>query len=120
MVLAACDPAQPYGAALAWPTPIGGTAHRPGRKAGAVVVLVDGRPALYLERGGSSLLTFTTDRTALRAAADALAAQVTAGRIDSLLVRRADGEQALWSNLAEVLGEAGFRHTPQGLRLRAR
>ena len=119
VVLAASDPAQPYGAALAWPTPAGGTAHRPGRKAGAVVVLVDGVPALYLERGGSSLLTFTTDRTTLRAAADALAAQVSAGRIDSLLVRKADGEQALWSDLACVLGEAGFRHTPQGLRLRA-
>ncbi|WP_051400062.1 ATP-dependent helicase [Haloechinothrix halophila] len=119
VALAACDPAQPYGAALAWPTPVGGTAHRPGRKAGAVVVLVDGAPVLYLERGGSSLLTFTTGRTALRTAADTLAAQVSAGRIDSLLVRRADGEQALWSDLAEVLGEAGFRHTPQGLRLRA-
>ncbi|GAA5114517.1 ATP-dependent helicase [Haloechinothrix salitolerans] len=119
LVLAACDPAQPYGAALAWPTPVGGTTHRPGRKVGAVVVLVDGSPVLYLERGGSSLLTFTTDRAVLRTAANALAAQVAAGHIDSLLVRRADGERALWSDLAEVLAEAGFRHTPQGLRLRA-
>src|SRR5687768_11438436 len=57
VVLAATDPAQPYGAALPWPATVAADAagepkHRPGRKAGALVVLVDGGPALYVERGG--------------------------------------------------------------------
>ena len=57
--LAATDPANPYGAALPWPdarATAGG--HRPGRKAGALVVLVDGELALYVERGGTTLLTW--------------------------------------------------------------
>ena len=54
-VLAATDPANPYGVLLEWPEPTGGT-HRPGRRAGAVVVLADGSPVLYLERGGRTLV----------------------------------------------------------------
>ncbi|MDQ3580015.1 MAG: DEAD/DEAH box helicase, partial [Actinomycetota bacterium] len=72
VVLAAADPAQPYGAALAWPDPLGDGKHRPGRKAGALAVLVDGVPALYVERGGRSLLSFTESDDALKAAAEAL------------------------------------------------
>ncbi|PRX49559.1 Lhr family ATP dependent helicase [Prauserella shujinwangii] len=119
VVLAASDPAQPYGAALPWPAPVGETKHRPARKAGALVVLTDGRPALYVERGGRSLLSFTDDETALRAAAQALSTAVREGWLGQLQVQRADGEQALTSALAEVLREAGFRATPKGLRLRA-
>ncbi|WP_286900609.1 ATP-dependent helicase [Thermocrispum sp.] len=118
VVLSAADPAQPYGAALPWPAPAGESPHRPGRKAGAVVVLVGGRPALYLERGGKSLLSFTTDEDVLAAAAHAVADLVRSGRLEPLTVRRADGEQALTSELAGVLRAAGFRATPQGLRLR--
>ncbi len=119
VVLAAADPAQPYGAALSWPDTIGDVKHRPGRKAGALVVLVEGGPALYVERGGRSLLSFTTDRNELRAAADALAGAVHEGWLGSLAVERADGVGSLGSELAEVLTEAGFRVTPKGLRLRA-
>lgn len=119
VVLAASDPAQPYGAAVPWPAPIGETGHRPARKAGALTVLVDGVPALYVERGGRSLLSFTSDGDALREAADALSAAVRQGWLGQLQVQRADGEQALTSELAEVLREAGFRATPKGLRLRA-
>lgn len=119
VVLAAGDPAQPYGAALPWPPPLGETKHRPARKAGALTVLVDGSPALYVERGGRSLLSFTTDGEALRAAAEALSTAVREGWLGQLQVQRADGEQALTSELAEVLREAGFRATPKGLRLRA-
>ena len=54
--LAATDPANPYGAALGWPESAGG--HRPGRKAGALVVLLDGALALYVERGGKTVLGF--------------------------------------------------------------
>jgi ATP-dependent Lhr-like helicase len=118
VVLAAADPAQPYGAALPWPAPVGDPPHRPGRKAGALVALVGGRPALYLERGGKSLLSFTTDEEALAAAAHAVAELVRAGRLEPVTVRRADGAQALTSELASVLRGAGFRATPQGLRLR--
>ena len=73
VVLAAADPANPYGSALPWPTRREASAHRPGRKAGALVVLVDGELAWFLERGGRSLLTFPSDADAHRAAAGVLA-----------------------------------------------
>jgi ATP-dependent Lhr-like helicase len=119
VVLAAADPAQPYGAALPWPATVGEAKQRPARKAGALVVLVDGAPALYVERGGRSLLSFTTAREELAAAAQALAGAVHEGWLGSLAVEKADGDAALGSELAEVLTEAGFRVTPKGLRLRA-
>lgn len=118
-VLAAADPAQPYGAALPWPSTVGAARHRPGRKAGALVVLVDGAAVLYVERGGRSLLSFTEHCEVLRAAVGALAGAVQHGWLGSLSVQRADGEAALGSQLAGVLREAGFRATPRGLRLRA-
>ena len=56
-------PGQPLRRRLPWPEPRGeGAGHRPGRKAGALVVLVDGELVLYVERGGRTLLTFTDDR----------------------------------------------------------
>ena len=119
MVLAAADPAQPWGAALSWPDTAGGSKHRPGRKAGALAVLVNGTPALYVERGGRSLLSFTEDDVMLRAAAHALAGAVREGWLGALAVERADGLGTLASHLAEVLTDAGFRATPKGLRLRA-
>jgi ATP-dependent Lhr-like helicase len=119
VVLAATDPAQPYGAALRWPDPVGATKHRPARKAGALAVLVDGAPVLYVERGGRSLLSFTEDDATLRVAATGLARAVHDGWLGSLAVERADGEGALGSRLADVLRDAGFRVTPKGLRLRA-
>ncbi|HEY3893961.1 MAG TPA: ATP-dependent helicase [Pseudonocardiaceae bacterium] len=119
VVLAATDPAQPYGAALPWPPTVGDVRHRPGRKAGALAVLVDGAAVLYVERGGRSLLSFTEDTAALRAAVGALAKAVQQGWLGSLSVERADGEAALGSALASLLRDAGFRATPRGLRLRA-
>ncbi|MGH3845376.1 MAG: ATP-dependent helicase [Pseudonocardiaceae bacterium] len=119
VVLAATDPAQPYGAALPWPPNVGDVRHRPGRKAGALAVLVDGAAVLYVERGGRSLLSFTEDTGSLRAAVGALAGAVAQGWLGSLSVERTDGEAALGSALAELLRDAGFRATPRGLRLRA-
>ncbi|OBJ69685.1 ATP-dependent helicase [Mycobacterium sp. 1274756.6] len=122
VLLAAADPANPYGAALPWPsaTPAGSAA-RPGRKAGALVVLVDGELVLFVERGGRSLLTFSTDPQALQAAAGALAEAVTGGRVDALLVERVDGTPVLQAGEAPgpaaLLG-AGFSRTPKGFRLR--
>ncbi|KLO46051.1 ATP-dependent helicase [Mycobacterium nebraskense] len=126
VVLAAADPANPYGAALPWPAFGGeGTAAgaRPGRKAGALVVLVDGHLAWFLERGGRSLLTFTDDPAAHHAAAAALADLVTARRVASILVERIDGVPALQpqdgpGRVGNALQEAGFARTPRGLRLR--
>ncbi|MBB5959927.1 ATP-dependent Lhr-like helicase [Saccharothrix tamanrassetensis] len=119
VVLAATDPAQPYGAALPWPDPLGEGKHRPGRKSGSLTVLVDGVAALYVERGGRSLLSFSEEDDVLHAAAQALSRAVRDGWLGQLALQRADGEVALGSRLAGILQEAGFRATPKGLRLRA-
>ncbi len=120
VVLAATDPANPYGAALGWPARAEGSKHQPGRKAGALVVLVDGDLVLYVERGGRTLLAFTDDTAGLNAAAGALANAVHSGVLGKLTVAKIDGADVLGSDhaLAEALAAAGFRLTPQGLRLR--
>ena len=116
VVLAACDPANPYGAALPWPDREG---HRPGRKAGALVVLVGGALIFYVERGGRTLLSFTEDPTRLAPAAAALARSVQQGLLGKLTVERADGAHVFGSiPVSAALQAAGFRMTPQGLRLR--
>ena len=93
VVLAAADPAQPYGAALPWPARPEETAtsHRPGRKAGAVVVLFGGELVLYVERGGKTLLSWTDDPAALEPCAKALAAAVRDGALGRITVEKADG-----------------------------
>ncbi|MGW2866121.1 ATP-dependent helicase [Streptomyces sp. NPDC001205] len=120
VVLAAADPANAYGAALPWPEPPNGAGHKPGRKAGSLVVLVDGELVLYLERGGKSLLCWATepDDPALTAASGALAGAARAGRLGTITVERANGDPALTSPLARSLETAGFVPTPRGLRLR--
>jgi ATP-dependent Lhr-like helicase len=169
VVLAAMDPANPYGAALAWPTgpapdrtptafsrgtspglsgdgapgldPVSTTrdaeptsdqgiesrpttAHRPGRKAGAVVVLTHGDLALFVERGGRTVLSFTQSPVRLAAAAAALARTVREGRLGRLVVQRVDGVPALEAArhhpVARALVEAGFAVTPRGLRISIR
>ncbi|MDQ1687093.1 MAG: ATP-dependent helicase Lhr and Lhr-like helicase [Frankiaceae bacterium] len=117
LVLAAADPAQPYGAALPWPVRDDG-GHKPGRKAGALCVLVDGALAIYVERGGKTLLSFTDDQDVLQPAVDALALAVRDGSLGKLAIERADGETIVGSPLAEALESAGFHPTPRGLRLR--
>ncbi|WP_298459654.1 DEAD/DEAH box helicase [uncultured Cellulomonas sp.] len=173
VVLAATDPANPYGAALAWPTQAGtdgsvtprrdggpptgpgeassgsrarpgtagaadtagttvavppaptrdggGTRHRPGRKAGSVVVLVAGALVLYVERGGRTVLSFTDDEVALAVAATGLADAVRAGRLGRSAIQRANGAELLGelqSPVGRALVGAGFGPTPSGLRLR--
>jgi ATP-dependent Lhr-like helicase len=116
VVLAASDPANPYGAALPWPDREG---HRPGRKAGALVVLVGGALTFYVERGGKTLLSFTEDSARLAPAAAALARSVQQGLLGRLTVERADGAHVFGSvHVSEALQNAGFQMTPQGLRLR--
>ncbi len=122
LVLAATDPANPYGASLPWPPARaaegGGRGHQAARKAGALVVLVDGVCVLYVERGGRTLLSFTGEPAVLQPAADALALAVRDGALGKLAVERADGMPILASPLGEALEAAGFRPTPRGLRLR--
>ena len=110
-VLAAADPAQPYGASLDWPDSAG----RPSRAAGAYVVLVDGAPAAYLERGARSLATFGVDPSRW---ADALASLVKDGRLRKIELRRIDGEPGADSAHAEALREVGFLDGYRGLLLR--
>ncbi|MEV0232439.1 ATP-dependent helicase [Nonomuraea sp. NPDC050786] len=118
VVLAAADPASPYGAALPWPQHPGDLGHKPGRKAGSLVVLVDGHLVLYVERGGKTLLSFADDER-LQPAVDALALAVRDGALGKLTVERADGASIIDSPLAAALEAAGFHPTPRGLRLRA-
>jgi ATP-dependent helicase Lhr and Lhr-like helicase len=121
LVLAATDPANPFGAAARWPARGAGgddPGHKPGRKAGALVVLVDGRLVLYVERGGRTLLTWAEDPRRLQPAVDALSLAVREGQLGRLTVERADGAGVLDSPLGRALEEAGFHATPRGLRLR--
>jgi ATP-dependent helicase Lhr and Lhr-like helicase len=126
VVLAAADPANAYGAALPWPDPPTGAGHKPGRKAGSLVVLAEGELALYMERGGKTLLAWPTapdtapfDDVRLQSAADALAAAARAGTLGTVTVERVNGSPALTSPIGTVLERAGFIATPRGLRLRA-
>jgi ATP-dependent Lhr-like helicase len=141
LVLAAVDPAQPYGAALPWPhrprrgkragAAAGAEAGkesgggRPARVAGAYVVLVDDQPALYVERGGRGLLTLITapadtqEADLLPRALAALARAARAGRIGKLALERIDGRPAIGSELADLLVELGFHPGPRRLTLSA-
>jgi ATP-dependent Lhr-like helicase len=135
VVLAATDPGQPYGAALPWPESSG----RPARAAGAQVVLVDGRPLAYLERGGRTVSLFPgaagrvapEDETAGehrvvdgRAAdddtrwVDALGALVRSGRRRSVEITKVDGLPVRETDAADHLMAAGFRDSYRGLVLR--
>jgi ATP-dependent Lhr-like helicase len=142
LVLAAADPAQPYGAALPWPKR-DAQERRPSRVAGAYVVLVADEPALYVERGGRSLLTFAAgvhagasagvqtpattpvpgavrgEREVLEAGLRALAEGVRAGRVPKLALERIDGAPATGSELAATLLELGFHPGPRRLTLSA-
>ncbi len=130
VVLAAADPAQPYGAALPWPKREG-QERRPARVAGAYVVLVEHEPALYVERGGRGLLTLAREaqregaaagedsRDPRAAALRALAEAVRRGHVPKLALERIDGEPAVASPLAGQLRELGFQAGPRRLTLSA-
>ncbi|MET3720601.1 MULTISPECIES: ATP-dependent helicase [unclassified Arthrobacter] len=121
LALAATDPANPYGGALSWPAlnVEAGTGHRPGRKAGALVVLVNGALILYVERGGKTLLAFSEDEAILSAAGTALVGVVTRGAVDKLIMEKVNGHGILDTAVAKALAAAGAYSTPKGLRIRA-
>ncbi len=116
LVLAAADPAQPYGAALPWPKRSGA---RAARVAGAHVVLLGGRPALFVERGGRSLVPLRDpDEDWLRPALVALVDHVRKAGIKRLAVERFDGEPVGESDVMPLLLEAGFLAGPRRVVLR--
>jgi ATP-dependent Lhr-like helicase len=115
-VLAAADPAQPYGAAIPWPKRAGA---RAARVAGAHVVLLGGEPALYIERGGRSLVPLREpDEEWLRPAIAALVAHVKSGGAKRLAVERFDSEPVSESEIMPLLLEAGFLAGPRRAVLR--
>ena len=88
------------------------------RPAGGALLGVDGELALYVERGGRTLLSYVDAQETLATAAKALADVVHRGALGALSVERADGAPVHSSPLGDALAAAGFRATPRGLRLR--
>jgi ATP-dependent helicase Lhr and Lhr-like helicase len=134
LVLAATDPANPFGATLPWPKRDDN--RRPARVAGAHVVTVDAEPVLYVERSGKALTTLrdgpfdgavldgrpapgATPAPWLAAALQALADQVRRGRIKRLALERFDGEPVVGSPFEPLLVEIGFSQGPRRLTLSA-
>ena len=122
-LLAATDPANPYGAALSWPAipsfaheGAGTVKHRPARKAGACVVLVDGAPVLYVERGAKTLLAFTTDPVLLEAAAPALVRLVSAGGAEKISVEKVNDVELLGTHTLSASGGEIVEHPVEALR----
>ena len=113
-ILAATDPANPYGASLSWPRREEG--RRPSRSAGAYVLLRDGAPLLYVERGGRGILRLAkVDGEELIAAVAHLAEAAREGVIPKLSIERVDGEPAIGSGYEDALIEGGFSRQPRRL-----
>ncbi len=124
LVLAATDPAQPYGAALPWPKRDGderrGAARRLSRTPGALVVLAGSVPVLYLERGGRALQSLVEhDDPRIAAALHALAEHARAGRIRRIALEKVDGEPVMGTPWEAALADVGFRAGPRRLTLSA-
>jgi ATP-dependent Lhr-like helicase len=118
-VLAATDPANAYGAALPWPKPPSG--RRPARAPGAHVLLRDGEPLVYVERGGRSILRLgELEGDELAQAMRALADAVASGRLPKLGIEKVDGEPVIGSGHEEALLGAGFSRGPRKLTIAAR
>ena len=118
VVLAATDPAQPYGAALKWPKTE--ASRSPARQAGAYVVLAGAEPVLYVERGGKGLqILVHGDDERITPALEALVDGVRRGRVRRLALERIDGEPIVGSAYEEPLIELGFRSGPRKLTLTA-
>ncbi len=118
-LLAATDPANPYGASLAWPKLEGG--RRPGRTPGAHLLLRDGEPIVFLERGGRGILRLQRiEGPELEEAMGALADAVSAGQLQKLAIEKLDGEAVIGSGHEEALVGAGFSRGPRKLTATAR
>jgi ATP-dependent Lhr-like helicase len=114
LLLAATDPANPFGASLPWPKPASG--RRPARTPGAHVLMRNGEPIVYVERGGRGLLRLVElEGAELAGAMHALAEAVSAKRLPKLAVEKLDGEPVIGSGLEEAMLEAGFTRGPRKL-----
>ncbi|MCU1389410.1 MAG: putative ATP-dependent helicase, partial [Ilumatobacteraceae bacterium] len=113
IVLAATDPAQPYGGTLPWPDHAG----RPARSAGAMVVLAAGQALAWFDRRSHHLLMFPAAAES-GGWADALATLVKDGRARSVEVRKIDGEPAGTGPVVDQLKRVGFVDGYRGLTLR--
>ncbi len=118
LLLAATDPANPYGASLPWPKLEGG--RRPSRTPGAHLLLRDGEPIVFVERGGRGILRLAQlDEAALAAAMRALAKAVASGRLPKLSVEKLDGDPVIGSGHEDALLGAGFSRGPRKLTVSA-
>jgi ATP-dependent Lhr-like helicase len=116
LVLAAADPAQPYGASIPWPKRANG---RAARVAGAQVVLLGGEAALFVERGGRSLVPLREpDESWLRPALAAVVDHVKRRGVKRLAVERFDGRPVADTEVMPLLLEAGFLAGPRRAVLR--
>lgn len=121
VVLAALDPANPYGSVVPWPEH---PTARPARSAGALVVLADGVCLAHLTRGGRTLTLFPVDRAAAPGVeevaglvASALVEAVAEGRMSRFRIDEIDGERPGNGPVATAMRAAGARVTPQGLAI---
>jgi len=112
-ILAATDPANPYGATLGWPEAEG---VRLARDAGAYVLLHDGELIGFLERGRKSLTLLTSEPSHFVGVGQALA--VVAARHRRTTLATVNGNPAQTSPLAPVLAEWGFATAVKGLSYR--
>jgi ATP-dependent Lhr-like helicase len=119
LLLAASDPANPYGASLPWPKPPSG--RRPARTPGAHVLTRDGSPVIYVERGGRGIVRLVElSGQELAAVVQALAGEVSAGRLPKLALEKLDGDPVIGSGHEDALLDAGFSRGPRKLTLAAR
>jgi ATP-dependent Lhr-like helicase len=118
-VLAASDPANPFGVLLPWPASRLGAAGAPRRAAGATLVIEGGEPLLYLDRGGARAVSFAGASDAGRAlrAVRALARLFGDRRRAMVRIEEIDGQPARASSLAPTFVQAGFRADYKGLVL---
>ena len=126
VALAATDPANPYGAALPWPAlpiaPPEGATVRPARRAGALVLLVDGHVQAFVDRGGKHLLWWADDAATPEVAVQLVRAIAEDSRLPQLRIERIGGhgiDAEPVAAIAEELGRAGCYRSPRSLRLRA-
>jgi ATP-dependent Lhr-like helicase len=119
LVLAATDPANPYGAGIPWPKREGSTGRggrRPSRTPGAYVLLREGEALLFVERGGRGILRLRPlEGDRLAEAIGELAGAAQAGLIPRLAIERLDGEPVIGSGHEEMLIAAGFSRQPRRL-----
>ncbi len=118
-VLAAMDPANPWGSILPWPLVGNPQQARPRRMPGAWVLLARGRPVLYVGARGSALITFPEtirdEAGALDAAIETLRRLPKGATRKLLVIHKIDGEDVKHSQLLPRFLAAGYATDYQGL-----